>query len=294
MKKRLRRILRVYARYFPYHWKKEGVVRRFSDLLKLDPDELALSELWFGSQVLCRMCDGYQQRLYYFGTQDRKSEELFSRLLRAGDTVLDVGANIGIYTLLAASKVGVHGRVMSLEPIPETFRELRENVRLNCCKDVSLYQVAAWQCNGTVQMGCPMDPRRHADLYGVGIEGIEQSTLTVKAVRIDDLVRSAGISRVDFIKMDIEGAELPALRGASEVLWRDRPKLMLEVHHGMTSRFRYEPQDIARFLEPLGYQCYAMNEDYRASLGKRSPALSDLRHDSKDNFLFLPSECEIQ
>ena len=205
-----RKCLWAYARWAPYHWKKEGLVMKLSHYLGLDGEELLPGVLRFGGSILCRLSEELQQRIYYFGTYEPRTEELVHRLVNRGAVVLDVGANIGIYSLLAAKKAGAQGKVIALEPVPAIFRQLCEGLRRNGCSTVTPLNCAAWRVNGEVQMGCP-DVKGNSGSYGIERQGTVESIVRVKAMRLDDLLNPMNLPRVDLIKMDIEGPELPAL-----------------------------------------------------------------------------------
>jgi FkbM family methyltransferase len=200
---------------------------------------------------------------------------------------VDVGANIGVYTMLAAKKGGSSGKVISLEPIPQMFQQLSEGVRLNGYTNVLVYNVAAWEQNRQLKMFCS-EPQNLGS-YGVDINEEKKSGINVQAVRIDDLMNQLGILRVDLIKIDVEGAELPVLKGAMQTLCRHRPILVLEIDPTLMSRYDHKIEDIWAYLKALSYECYAIGESgsfYRED--KCGPVLRPLGPTTRDNYLFIP------
>lgn len=283
----LREILRMYAQYFPEHGKKEGLVIKLSKLFSLDEKVIAPARLWFGSWVLCLMADFFQRRIYYFGSHERKTEDLVHKLISQGATVLDVGANIGVYTMLAAKRSGVSGKVISLEPIPQTFQQLSESLRLNGYANVLVYNVAAWEQNRQLEMFC--SETENVGSYGVDIKKGKQSGISVQAVRIDDFMSQLGILRVDLIKIDVEGAELSVLKGAIETVRRHRPILVLEIDPNLMSRYDHKVGDIWMYLKALSYECYAVGENGRFYRGaKYGAVVRPLGPTTRDNYIFIP------
>jgi FkbM family methyltransferase len=144
------------------------------------------------------------------------------RYLRPGDSVIDVGANIGIYTLLAARLVGPNGRVLSFEPSPESCRRLRENVALNEAHCVTVQQIAISDRRGTMAFTADRDTgNRFA--FEASYAG---NSITVPVTTLDDAL---GDIECSMAKIDAEGAEPLVLRGARRAIaQRHLPVLQLE------------------------------------------------------------------
>jgi FkbM family methyltransferase len=139
---------------------------------------------------------------------------------RAGDTIVDVGAGDGLDSMVFANAVGASGKVLAVEAHPATFVLLEQTCRLNRLANVIARQCAVMDRSGTIAIA---EAGSHRDFYSV-IGGTQGSARTkeVPAITLDDLCRDHDLSRIDFLKMNIEGAERQALRGAREVLARTR------------------------------------------------------------------------
>jgi FkbM family methyltransferase len=164
--------------------------------------------------------------------------------VRAGDVVIDGGGAWGDTALYFAHAAGPQGRVRTFEFEPANLERLRANLGLNpeLAARVEIDERALWHASGERLAIVP---------FGPGTKIAAGGELDVPSAAIDDL----GLERVDFIKLDIEGAELAALRGARATLVRDRPRLAISLYH--------RPEDwttIPRFLDGLGV-------GYRFSLG---------------------------
>ena len=183
--------------------------------------------------------------------------KLFSEQLQAGDEVLDIGANIGYYTLLAARKVGPQGRVYAFEPDPTNFALLRQNVELNGYRNVVLVNKAVGETSEDLKLYLSDvnagDHRTYASEAG-------RPAITIPCTSIDDYFRGQDC-QVNFIKMDIQGSECRALRGMQETLQR-REYLRLTVEfwpYGLV-RAGDSPQELIRLLEQSGFKLYDIDE----------------------------------
>jgi FkbM family methyltransferase len=165
---------------------------------------------------------------------------------RPGDYVIDGGGCWGDTALYFASEVGDSGKVFSFEFLPENMDILRRNLSLNpaLTSRIELVPKALWDGSGEViryRAGGPGTSltRDHPDE--------DSDALEVTTTTIDDLARSRNLPRIDFIKMDIEGAELKALAGAEETLRTHRPRLAISAYHGND-----DLRDIPEYLSGLG------------------------------------------
>jgi len=183
--------------------------------------------------------------------------------------VFDLGANLGQYTLLAAQIVGETGRVHSFEPGSKMFDELKFNVSLNdLSRRCVLNNVAVSDVSGVANLS-KYTPG--SEVYAsLGSHTRREATLVgheeVRTVRLDDYVKDAGISHVDFIKIDIEGAEFLALRGAETLLsGSDAPVILIELADVNTDGFGYKAVETWDYLEKLGYHFYEIGKYGMAS-----------------------------
>ncbi len=182
--------------------------------------------------------------------------------LRPGMTVLDVGANIGQYTLIAAERVGPTGHVHSFEPNPSVYEQLDRNVALNGFQDrCTLNDLAVTDRAGAATLSLHAPGENVFSSLGAHQRVDQVGQQAVRTITLDEYVENlAGTPVVDFIKMDIEGAELPALQGARRLLSRpDAPALIVEISDTNTAAFGYPAQGSIDLIESLGYVLYEPN-----------------------------------
>jgi FkbM family methyltransferase len=174
--------------------------------------------------------DGLSREWYYWGYEhyERCTVRLWTRLLRDAATVFDIGANIGLYSLLAAGRLKERGAIHSFEPNPEVFTWLARNVDLNCFRNAHVSRLALADSNGQANFFLPTN---RAWTNGSLVQGFTDQTdvLVVKTMRFDTYCREFGIKKVDLIKIDTEGAEVKVLTGMGELLRVWKPDIVCEV-----------------------------------------------------------------
>ena len=160
--------------------------------------------------------------------QERGIYSLDSVRIRPGDVVLDCGANVGVYTREALNQGA--GRVVSIEPAPENIECLRRNFAAEIASGkVIVYPKGLW--DSETELTLHVDPHNSAaDSFLIERDGSHAET-RIPVTTIDKLVAELNLDRVDFVKMDIEGAEPRALRGGRSSIARFRPRMALSVYH---------------------------------------------------------------
>lgn len=191
-------------------------------------------------------------RLLWADPNRRLDGELFlSRFLKGGDVFVDVGANIGILTLLASKIVSCHGKVVSVEAHPQTHRALLENLQLNRITNVSAVNCAVGREDGTVSLSDRLDD----DWNKIDPAG---GTVEVAMRRLDDVCET--LAQINILKIDVEGYELPVLEGAVAVLERTQC-VLLECWEEHTKGFGYCARDLIQFLERYSFHGFLLIED---------------------------------
>ncbi len=224
----------------------------------LDFKTIAEDPFWFRLELLT-------------GQHETETRRLLERLARPGMIALDVGAHIGYHTRLLARRVGVEGHVIALEPHPGTFEALRHNTRDR--PNVTALQLAAAEAGGSAELHDYMMMSASGSLHydealahqqrarmGAGdvaprdAANFEPQRYHVRTVAIDDCLNQLGIERVDIVKMDIEGAELAALRGMRRTI-ADSPglALVMEYNPGALGAFGHEPAAALDKARRLGF-----------------------------------------
>lgn len=202
---------------------KEGLPGRALRLpLKLIPDRARMPILQGRLRGKRWIAGSSTNHGFWLGTREHKQRQIFENTVTEASVVLDVGAHVGFYSMLAAVIVGPQGRVIAFEPLPDNLRFLHEHLRINNLETVEVIEAAVSDATGeaTFAKGIGSFDGRLAD----------NGKLKVQTVTLDDLLESGRIPRPDFIKMDVEGGELAALRGARSLLRACQPTIFLATH----------------------------------------------------------------
>jgi FkbM family methyltransferase len=170
--------------------------------------------------------DYLSRRLYLYGDFEHRELQFAIERARGGGVMLDVGANIGLYTAACARAAGAAGRVIALEPGPTTFEKLTETCRQLQLTNVELLNLAASRAAGTAYLAAPSSARDvHQQL--VTERGADGSP--VQTCRLDD-VCGDDVNAVTLLKIDVEGHEVAALEGAAQILANGRVHLIVEFY----------------------------------------------------------------
>lgn len=148
--------------------------------------------------------------------------------LRKGDVFLDLGANIGFFSLMAARLVGEKGKIIALEPYTKLVTQFKKSVAANNMTNISIHPVACGDTVGTKVLHLRGDNIGGSTLRPVedDVRFSDQKNETIDTVRLDDLLATE--TRIDFVKIDVEGYELHALKGMVNLIEKHRPKLLIE------------------------------------------------------------------
>ena len=206
------------------------------------------------------LAEGIDFSIYLLGAFEPATVRACKRLVKPGATVLDIGANIGAHTLPLARLVGEHGQVIAFEPTRRAYEKLIANLVLN---PALAPRTACYQLMLTDRRDAPAATALTASwpLFDAG-EAIDDhggrawSTNGARATTLDAFCAEAGIARVDFIKMDVDGHEPTILRGAAAVLRRDRPIMLLELAPYALERVGSSLGAYVGLLADLGYRLH--------------------------------------
>lgn len=224
--------------------------------------------------------DDLSRKWYYLGysAYELGTVRLFVKLLESKRCVLDVGANIGYYSLLAATALEGCGEVHAFEPFPKVFEYLARNARLNMFRCLRLNQAAMFDTDGSKELFLP------SDLAGTNASLIENFTkqgasVLTQTIRFDSYCRQNNVRRVDLLKLDVEGAEINVLRGAGPLLDRWQPDIICEV-------LKPYEKHLNDFFSDRPYKKFLITEN-----GLRETAALDAHPQFRDYYLSCAPLC---
>jgi FkbM family methyltransferase len=192
------------------------------------------------------------------------------RIASQGINVIDVGANIGYFTILASRLIGSDKRVFSFEPQARVVKQLRRNIEFNALGNVEVFQFALSDTRGVATFNIPPDGDEAFGCLQVNGRFTVVETVEVETRRLDDVFHDLGEPKIGLIKLDAEGAELLILRGATRLLSaKNKPCLIFEANEVNCRPFGYCVFDILRYVHSFGYRLRQLDqEDWIATAEK--------------------------
>ena len=253
-------LARAYLRYLPFTPLRHRLWNRF-----VWCPHRFVARTAFGMRMRGHTLDMLQRYVYYFGVWEPHLTAWLNRSISDGDTIIDVGANVGYITLLASERVGPKGRVVAFEASPEIFTSLQENLHLNHVQNVRAVNIAVTDAPGVVTV-------YHSTADNVGrtnvLRGEEGwgSTTEVGAAPLVDLLTTDEFASARIVKIDVEGAEWLVTRGMIPLLERGRRDLevVVEVDPHRLAGQGLSAAQLLRLFQTRGFRPYVLENDYQA------------------------------
>ena len=203
-----------------------------------------------GLKMLLNLRDrGVSRDLFMYGKRELIPTNylLNGHIVKEGDVVLDIGANIGYYVLIESKLVGEQGKVYAIEPVSSNLAQLQQNLKLNNCKNVEVFKLAVGDKNGKAKIYIP-EKRNLSTLDKNALEGNLKSVEEIEVITVDSFLDKK--PKPNFIRMDVEGYEFYIIKGMNKTL-KLNIKLFIEIHpHKMTEEQLCEMLEI---LEKNGF-----------------------------------------
>lgn len=250
--------------------------------------ELLLRDFDGDAKFLVNLSDHIGGHIFWHGRYAADILDLADGMLRADDTVLDIGANIGEFTVFAARRVP-SGEVHAFEPMQALHRQALANCTANGLDNAHVHRLGLGNRAARVPIHVRIAPGYDGAVNhgmnsvhaGDGFEAAE----TIEVVTLDEWCRRWSPARIDLAKIDVEGAELAVLQGGLETIARFRPKMIVEVNPETCARAGHSSRDLVEFIHGLGYAIRGIGRD-----GKVFP-IADPADASRD-VLCLPAETQ--
>jgi FkbM family methyltransferase len=239
-----------------------------------------------GRRLSVNLTTGMHTSVFFLGEYEKAITEIVVGLLRPGDVCLDVGANFGWYTTLFYKYAGPDGEVHAFEPTPPTFRELEKNYELmGRPANVRLNNLALGDEEGEIAINLFEGlSTGHASLSKQGRDDVV--SYRTKMTTLDAYLAENSVGEVNFVKVDIEGAEMMFLNGAGRLFEQAKPPIwLMEMALQQTSNFGYRPNDLIEHLRARAAYDFYVVDERRAKLKKIENFAAD---DIGANVIALP------
>ena len=195
------------------------------------------------------------------GTYEPVESAALMRAAEGARVIFDVGANVGYYSMRWAKSLGAGGSIHAFEPVPLTYERLRRNIELNELGNIiQAINAGLGETPGSLNLFVPAFSGSSA----ASIRNLhpDETSVEVEACidTLDDYFKRSGLTTLDLVKVDVEGAELLVLKGALRTIDMHRPLLFMELLRKWSKPFGYHPNDVLALLGGLGYACYSHEE----------------------------------
>lgn len=190
------------------------------------------------------------------GYHEKNISALIKRKINQDDVFIDIGANIGYYSLFVASIQKYMGEVYAFEPGSKAFYKLQENIRLNNFNNVNIYRKGVGNENKTIDLNIDANFTKSSILNHDSNNILHKEEIEI--IRLDDFFQN---KRIDFMKIDVEGYELEVLKGAKELISCYKPKLIFEFTPRFYKGYFREFKNFLNFLKDKGYKIYNIQDD---------------------------------
>ncbi len=226
----------------------------------LRPDDIVLVDAQ-GSRMYVKPDDsGISSAIFSLGVWEPQETALFHSLIKPGMTVLDVGANMGYYTLIAAKLVGDKGHSYAFEPDPDNYRLIVKSVQVNGYRNVTVFNKAVADEFGRVKLYLESTNWGHS----LSAQNINDpaGAVEVETVTLDGLYALGKLgSKIDFIKLDVQGAEGLVVKGARKVLLEHQPTVVMELEPARLRNMGSDALDLLCWFEAAGYSIRVIERD---------------------------------
>ena len=192
----------------------------------------------------------------YCGLYDYHEMNFLRRYLRSEDSFLDIGANVGVYSLLAASKIET-GTIYSFEALPKNYDRLQENIRLNKFKSIESYSTAISNTEGSILL----DLAEGDSMPFINLNASSDKSIIVPTNTLDNVLKGRALENLTLAKIDIEGAELLAFKGAISLLEKQLPYVWILELNNTINHFGHTEDDVVSLLHNFGYELYSYNAE---------------------------------
>ena len=184
--------------------------------------------------------------------------KLFNDIIKNGEVLVDVGANIGYFTLLMAKLTGPKGKIFSFEPENNNFELLNKNVKCNNYQNIVLEKKGVSDHNGSNKFFLSS---KNTGMHSLQKINDDVKEIKIDVIKLDDYFTTLGlIKKISFIKIDVEGAEFQVLNGMKMILKNDNLKLLIEFIPEHLEKHGTNPSDVLKILENNNFKLYQINE----------------------------------
>ena len=198
-------------------------------------------------------------KYFYWGEFESEIIEFLLALLIKSSIFFDIGANIGIYSLVASKNIITGGKIYAFEPADWAYDRLTENISINDIKNVETFKLAVSDFTGSRQFYVCEDDAYNS-LISTPMKQV-QKVVAINSIRLDDFCLDKNIDHIDILKIDVEGADFLVLKGTEKILRSDLPPIIIcEFNRSIAKGIKSSQYEFAIFMKELSYKFFALKK----------------------------------
>ena len=283
MKKILRSILRVILRLYPIERGKYTILTKYYfPYLLPSKGTRKISTLKYNIKMDLDLNEYLQSYLYFFGSYELPTLKLIKRLLKPSDMILDIGANVGYTSLTFAKFINDKGKIFSFEPEKKNYNTFLKNIKLNKFNNIYPHKLAVADENKSIKLYLSKSENDGIHSTLLHTDTLSENYEEVEAVKMDDFVKNNNITKVNFVKIDVEGAEIDVINGMKQVMSDNQPVIILELVESLQKLKNLTTSEFKKILfNEYNYYPFIISDK-----GFISKCDLDSKHES-DNVVFI-------
>lgn len=272
----LDRMLLGYTRRFPVDYGKKTI----SHLIKLPGGEIIYTNS-LGVKLRIDPAEYQMRQIYLYDYYEKNTIRHLKRLCEPGFTFVDVGANIGFYSLVMGKLLRDTGIIYSFEPNGDTYKKFKENIELNQLRNISLHKVGLSDTEKDVEIIYNLRNSGTASIFKPATAAEKKETIHL--MKFDDFCNAENLENINLLKVDIEGSELSFLVGAEYAIKRNRKLAMaVEMMDENCMNIGYTISELFQYIVGLGFKAY-LPRPFPFALKQ----VDSVSHGYRDNIIFL-------
>lgn len=238
-------------------WRVRGLIRLYYFAYRiLKPKGIVLAEAQGFKLYVNTLDDVIAPEIMVYGFHEKDETELFKKIVKPSMVVIDIGANMGYYSLLAAKLVGDKGKIYAFEPDPINYNLLVDNIKINQFTNIVPIQKAVSNKIGKIKLFLDKENFGGHTLSHKNIQTKQNGFLEVETTTIQDFLKGEGNIKVDLIKMDVQGSEGLVIEKAFEIIMKNNLKILMEFWPSGLLSLGTDPVELLQRLQNYGF---AMN-----------------------------------
>lgn len=229
----------------------------FFDKLRLTKNYKITSTFDNGTKINLNLDDWIQKQIFYFGRYEiEKRETVFwQKIIQKNDVILDIGANIGYYSLMASKRIGEKGKIFAFEPVSNTYKKLQDNIYLNNFTNIRSENLAVSNSESEIELfvADEMSTGSSSIAMHVNFSGIKEK---VKTIEIDKYCKLNKIEKLDLVKIDVEGCEPMVIEGMNHTMISKKPLILIEVLDERLNKINSSKEKLYELFNKADYEAY--------------------------------------